>query len=261
MNSRILIFSAAALSLTVVGCENTEPSLGSLKVEMVAQPTSTRSNAGGRIAAEGDTVVFDTFMLGVTEITLKSKESKGESCDDDSDEDENHEGESNSGSDDSSTNKWKVEGAFVVDLINKTSTPDITAELPTDSATLYKMEIEFGPVLPDNNTLLVKATVKQNEQDYKVEFATNRKFEIHLKHKQGIRVSQAMDKLLVAFTVNNLFSSIDWSKAKTDSDGVIRLQNPTNAYLAAFAKNNFIAIMKWGHDKNHDHRLDDHDDD
>lgn len=250
------------LVLTLAGCENSDPGLKNLTVELVAQTTPSKISSGGRIGTQGDTVIFDSFLLGVTEISLKGKEwGQGKCMNDSDDEDENHDGDSESDDDGyTNKNKWETEGEFVVDLINKTSTPEISGTWPTDSITFRKMEIEFGPVLPDGNSVYVKATVTQAGESYEVEFATSRQFEIHLKRKHGIELNQALDKLLVAFSVNRLFAYIDWSAAVADADGVIRIQNPANAGIAAKVKFNFMSLMKWGHDKNHDHRLDDHDD-
>jgi hypothetical protein len=264
MKSRVFFYYVITILLIAAGCESNDPSLNKLKVDMVAENSaSARMLSGGRIATESDTVIFNSFLLGVTEISLKGKEYGKGRCDNDNDDDQNHESDEDSDDQDgeSSKNKWEVEGEFVVDVLAGTSTPDMSADLPPDSITFHKMEIEFGPVLPDSNSVYINAHVIRGDDTLKVEFATKRKFEIHLKRKHGIEVSPTLDKLLVAFSIDKLFSGIDWSKAKVSDDGVIRLSDPANAYLGYKVKYNFYRLMRWGRDKNHDHRMDDHDDD
>ncbi len=264
MKNRFLFASLIALMIIVAGCESNDPSLKKLKVDMVAENlASSRMISGGRIATEGDTVIFKSFLLGVTEITLKGKESGKERCKNDNDDDQNHEGDEDSDHQNgqNSKNKWTVEGEFVVDVLAGTSTPDMSADLPPDSITFHKMEIEFGPVLPDSNSVYINAIVLRGEDTLKVEFAIKRKFEIHLKRKHGLEINPTLDKLLVAFSIDKLFADVDWSKAKTSDDGVVHLKDPANAYIFYKVKYNFYRLMRWGHDKNHDHHMDDHDDD
>jgi hypothetical protein len=222
---------------------------------------SSRMMMGGRIASGPDTVIFKSFQLGVTEITLKGNEHDG--CKNDHDEDLNHEGDEDADSQDdqNSKNKWTIKGEYVVDVLAGTSTPDMSADLPPDSITFRKMEIAFGPILPDSNSVFVNAIVIHGEDSLKVEFETSRKFEIHLKRKHGIKISPSLDKLLVSLSIDKLFAGVDWSKAKAGEDGVIHLTDPANAYLGYRVKYNFYRLMRWGHDKNHDHHMDDHDDD
>lgn len=261
MKKQLIYVSVIALLLVAVGCDSSDPGLNRLKVDMVAETSSSsRMMSGGRIASESDTVIFKSFLLGVTEVTLKGKEYGKERCKNDDDE-QNHEGDDDEDDDHNSGNKWTVEGEFVVDVLAGTSTPDISAELPSDSLTFHKMEIEFGPVLPDSNSVYINAIVIHDEDSLEVEFATSRKFEIHLKRKHGIEVTPTLDKLLVAFSIDKLFAGVDWSKAKAGDDGIIHLTDPANAYLGYKVKYNFYRLMRWGRDKNHDHRMDDHDDD
>ncbi len=261
MKNQLLHASVITLLFAVAGCESNDPGLNKLKIEMVPETSaSSRMMSGGRIACESDTVIFKSFLLGVTEITLKGKEYGHRRCKGDNDDDQNHEGDDDSDSDENSPNKWTVEGEFVVDVLAGTSTPDISAELPPDSLTFHKMEIEFGPVLPDSNSVYINAIVIHGDDSLEVEFATSRQFEIHLKRKRGIEISPSLDKLLVAFSIDKLFNGVDWSRAKAGDDGVIHLNDPANAYLGYKVKYNFYRLMRWGRDKNHDHRMDDHDD-
>lgn len=263
MKNRLLFTALITLLLIVAGCESNDPGLNKLKVDMVAEnPTSSRMMSGGRTATEGDTVIFKSFLLGVTEITLKGKEYGKGRCKND-DDDQNHEGDEDSDhqDDQNSKNKWTVEGEYVVDVLAGTSTPDISADLPPDSITFHKMEIEFGPLLPDSNSVYINAIVIHGEDTLEVEFATKRKFEIHLKRKHGLEVSPTLDKLLVAFSMDKLFAGVDWSKAKAGDDGVVHLLDPANAFIGYKVKYNFYRLMRWGHDRDHNHRLDDHDDD
>ncbi len=260
MKKQLFYASVITLLIAVAGCESNETGLNKLKIEMVPETSaSSRMMSGGRIACESDTVIFKSFLLGVTEVSLKNKEHGHGRCKNDNDDDQNHEGDDNSG--ENSENKWKVEGEFVVDVLAGTSTPDMSADLPPDSLTFHKMEIEFGPVLPDSNSVFIEATVIHDDDTLEVEFATSREFEIHLKRKRGIEISPSLDKLLVAFSIDKLFSGVDWSKAKEGDDGVIHLSDPANAYLGYKVKYNFYRLMRWGRDKNHDHHMDDHDDD
>jgi hypothetical protein len=250
--------------MIVAGCESNDPGLKKLKVDMVAENSaSSRMMSGGRIATEGDTVIFKSFQLGVTEITLKGKEFGKGRCKNDNDDDQNHEGDEDSDhqDDQNSKNKWTVEGEFVVDVLAGTSTPDMSADLPPDSITFHKMEIEFSPILPDSNSVFINALVIHGGDTLEVEFATSRKFEIHLKRKHGLEINPTLDKLLVAFSTDKLFAGVDWSKAKVGDDDVIHLTDPANAYLGFRVKYNFFRLMRWGHDRNHDHHMDDHDDD
>lgn len=263
MKKQLLYASVITLLLIVAGCESNDPSLNQLKIEMVSETSaSSRMMSGGRIACESDTVIFKSFLLGVTEITLEGKEYGEGRCDDDDDDEQNHEGDDDSDNDEyeNSQNKWTVEGEFVVDVLAGTSTPDISGELPPDSLTFHKMEIEFGPVLPDSNSVYINAIVIHDDDSLEVEFATSRNFEIHLKRKRGIEISPSLDKLLVAFSIDKLFAGVDWSKAKAGDDGVIHLTDPANAYLGYKVKYNFYRLMRWGRDKNHDHHMDDDDD-
>lgn len=261
MKNQLFYAFAITLLLVIAGCEPSDPGLNKLKIEMVSETSaSSRMMPGGRIACESDTVIFNSFLLGVTEVTLKAKEHGHGRCKNDNDDEQNHEGDDDSDNDENSPNKWTVEGEFVVDVLAGTSTPDMSAELPPDSLTFHKMEIEFGPVLPDSNSVYINATVIHDDDTLEVEFATSRSFEIHLKRKRGIEISPSLDKLLVAFSIDKLFKGVDWSKAKAGDDGVIHLTDPANAYLGYKVKYNFYRLMRWGRDKNHDHHMDDDDD-
>jgi hypothetical protein len=269
-----LIYSSVVLFLFfLAGCDSNELALNTLRVEIVGQSSTSNSSSvrnisGGRITAEGDTVVFNKFLLGLTELSLnKEGKSLWKHHGDDDEENEGHsyykghcEDDDSEFEEADSTNHWKVEGEFIVDLIAGTSTPDITGSLPAESGTYRKMEIELSPILSDSNSLEINADVTQNDSTYHVEFISDRTFKIHLWRRDGIQIDQSIESITLALSVDKLFAGIDWSKATADDDGVIRLQNPANFFIALKVKVNLYSMMRWGHDKNHDHCLDHHDD-
>lgn len=204
--------------------------------------TSNSAIVNGRTQATG--LEFTTILLGMTELELE-KELADTEIDSLEEEDDDIEIE--------------FEGAFIVDLVNGTSTPDFGfASLVPD--TYDEIEIEFGPVLPDGNTVFIEFdyTPEGEVAPLTVQYSNNYELEFELENAQGIDVpADDITQLIVVLDLDLLFAEVDLSTASVDQDGVIRINASSNAAIAAQIAAALDTAIEGGEDDDDDGEIDD----
>lgn len=236
----ITLFLAGALFLFITGCDSSEdPSLSSVSMKMTTKTSQSAGDPNGRVAAT-DTLIFNEFLLGVTELEFETPE------EDEQEEDEN--GEEIEAEDED----LEFEGTFVVDLLKGTSNPDfgIAALAPG----LYaEIEMEMEPVLEGNNTISIKAVQVSGTTEQAFEFTTNDDFELEIEPAGGFNLTEgSLHDILVVIDLNALFTGVDFSTATTDADGVIRISESSNTQLAELVKANLEHALEAAEDDESD---------
>ena len=153
----------------------------------------------------------------------------------------------------------EYKGPFIVDLIKGTSTPDfgVAALLP---GIIEQIKFNLGPVLADGNSIFISFTYLPDGTTVpvKVEYSTTDRIKLEIKKTDGFNFDVAnIHPILVTLNLDFLFSTLDLSMVAVDTDGVIRINDNSNADLADLISHNLREGMKTGEDKNGDHEIDD----
>ncbi len=235
-------------SLWIVGCNSDEPAAEGVKLQMKAV-TNLSTISGGRTSASD--LEFTEVLLGVRELEFETQEE-----DDQEDSLDDSDGESDDGEDDNE--EIEFEGAFIVDLINGTSTPDFG--LATVQPGVYEeIEIEMGPILPNNNTVLIAFTyTPDGGAPVAVEFSTKKEIEFEIEDEtSGYQLdANTFTNLLVLLDLDALFAGVDLSTATADDDGVIRINDTRNSAITQQILSNFDDSCEAGEDKDDDDDID-----
>lgn len=234
-------------SLWLVGCSD-DPATEGVNIQMKAVTNLSTINNGRTNATE---LEFNEVLLGVRELEFETlEEDDQENSDDDSD------GEDDDGEDDNEEIEFK--GSYVVDLINGTSTPDFG--LATLQPGVYEeIEIELGPVLPNNNSVFIAFTyTPDGGTPVQVEFSTKREIEFEIEdEKSGYKLdANALTNILVLLDLDVLFSSVDLSTAEADDDGVVRINDTSNSKLVLQILSRLEDSCEAGEDEDDDDDID-----
>ncbi len=238
-----------AFGLMLESCTKNEPGLGNVKMEMKATTALSSINPGGRTMATD--LVFTEVKVGVTEIELETleenqKEDSGEIDDKDGDgEDDNEDIE--------------FEGEFVVDLLAGTSTPDFGVAEITPGV-YEEIEMNLEPIMEGGLTMFIAFdyTPAGDTVAVRYEYSNNYSLEYELESDTGIEISDATaNQLLVVFNLDALFAGVDLDAATADSDGVVRINDSSNADLSAQIADNLDSVMEGGEDDDGDGEFDD----
>ena len=234
MKSNFLIFSTFIFFLTLFSaCENdedTKPIGIELEMKAVSQIASMRK------ATLEDNIVFTEVLLGVTELEFE------EAMNDDS--------------------EIEYEGNYIVDLLNGTSTPDFGFSdlLP---GIYSELEVELEPILSDGNSVkIVFEYTKDGEEPVTIEYTDDDEIEFEIESDYDFEVDEdAISKVLILFDLDVLLAGVDFSSAKVDADGIIRINDNSNEALKDILEDNFEAAFESGEDNDDDDDFDDDDDD
>ncbi len=234
-------------SLWLVGCSD-DPATEGVNLQMKAVTKLSTINNGRTNATD---LEFNQVLLGVRELEFETQEE-----DDQEDSDDDSDGEDDDGEDDNE--KIEFKGSYVVDLINGTSTPDFgLAEL--QPGVYDEIEIELGPVLPNNNSVFIGFTYSSDGgTPVQVEFSTKKEFEFEIEDdNSGYQLdANTLTNILVLFDLDVLFSSLDLSTAEADDDGVIRINDSSNSKLVLQILSRFKESCKAGKDDDDDDDID-----
>ncbi len=240
MNIRNFLFLLILIAISA--CTNQDPAATGVNLKMKAETTQSSFKTGRTSASD---ITFNEVLLGVRKIELEG-----------SDEDENeHDGENHN--DDNENEEIEFKGSFVVDLINGTSTPDFGIANITPG--IYEeIEISLDQILPDSNSIFIAFTFTTDAGDLvSVELSTKKKIKLEIEDEAGFQVDQnTITQLLVILNLDALFSSIDLSNAKIDSDGVIRINDTTNENITQGILSNLKDACDAGEDEDHDDDID-----
>ncbi len=232
----------------LISCESDAPTAANVNLEMKATTSLSKINGSGRGMATG--LVFHDVLLGVTELEFETQEEDQSEEDHDSEDGEDHDGEDEN-------EDIEFEGHFVVDLIHGTSTPDFgVADLLPG---LYKeIEIALGPVLEHGNSIFIAFELpREGEETVKIEYSSSAEFEIEIEREAGFQLEGGhLNQVLVLLDLDALFSGIDFNHAVIDADGVIRINESSNANLAALIETHLGNVLEAGEDDDDDGEID-----
>ena len=238
-SSQILI--VLLLVFLSVACNDAnDPSLPKSQVDLQMRATTSNGLLSG-MASDGS-LEFREILIGVSEIELEltdsyidDDDSDDNSSDDDSDDDNDDSDDDSDDSDDDyddDNDEIEFEGAFTVDLINGTSSPDFGV-VSIEPGLYEEIEIEISPVMEDNLSVFISYSFEDlSGTIYDVEFSSSEDFEIEIEDEDGIDASVgSFQDILILLNVEQLFSQLDLNSAEVDGDGVIRINKSSNSNL------------------------------
>lgn len=245
-----------------------------VSVQMLATSSMAGFGATGRTSLTsrltlGDSVAFESILLGVSQLKFEAKDTTANDStrcgDPDSyrdDHGENDDGRVLNGGDGDEADddgedstKLKFKGAFVVDLLNGTSTPDfgIAQVVP---GVFSKIQIKLAPILPDSNSIFVKGTIFVADTSYNIEFSSKMQMVLKIHSKKGIELNGSLNSILVELDLDRFFENINLASARVDEDGVIRINPSFNPGIFAFLHWRLHDAIRCGKDHNGDGHID-----
>jgi len=237
------------LAVIMQSCNNNDPGLSSINLEMKATSALSTISHSGRLTNTG--LVFTDVVIGVTEIEFETFE--------ENEAEDSGEVEDNDGDGEDDNEEIEYEGEFVVDLIAGTSTPDFGV---TDIAPgIYEeMEIELNPILEGGLSIFVAFdyTPDGAADAVRYEYSTSAEMEFELEKEGGFILDEgALNQLLVLIDLDAMFANIDLNNVTVDSDGVVRINSESNVDLANQIAVNLADVMEGGEDEDGDGEIDD----
>jgi hypothetical protein len=233
MKIQLVAFLMLAMAV-LSGCDDSDSGEQGVKFKMKATTSGSQINPSGR--TQGTSYTFEKALVGVRKVEFEN--------DDDDDNDDDFEIE--------------FKGRYVVDLIAGTSNPEFGVS-QIDPGLYNEIEIELGQFLEGGNSMFVAFTYQPSSGDpVKVEFSTKALLEIEIEDDKGfVMKPDALSNILVMIDLDQLLSSVDLSQANVDSDGVIRINDSSNAALAQKIRSNVKDSCKSGRDDDDDDEWDD----
>ncbi|MGM0531574.1 MAG: hypothetical protein ACQER7_09495, partial [Bacteroidota bacterium] len=161
-----------------------------------------------------DTLVFDSAMVGLSELEMEGEQ-----------ETENDYGTV------STETEYEFEGAFQIDLLAGTKLSELMTIQP---GTYNEIEAEISPVLDNGHSVYIEAQYTDTEgTTYPVVYYTDEDIDFEVESENGIQVNdQEFKELIVRIDLYALFNSIDLSKAEMDESGTILINEDHNEELA-----------------------------
>lgn len=248
MKTRIFGF-LIIVAIALESCnENDAPSAAKVQLEMKATTSLSKISASGRSMATG--LIFREILIGVTELEFETLEEDHSEEENDARDGEDHDGEAED-------EEIEFEGQFAVDLIHGTSTPDfgVADILP---GVYEEMEIEVGPVLEGGISVLIAFEIPQQGADtLKVLYTNNSEIEVEIERDAGFHLDGgSLHQMLILFDLDSLFAGIDFNQAVVDADGVIRINETSNADIALLIEANLDSALDAGEDHDGDDEID-----
>ena len=244
-----LMAMLVVIGLVLGSCsDNNETTNAGIKLDIVVKSTTGKINSSGRTKASE--LEFNTILLGLTELELEtSEENEQEEIEDDAD--------GGDGDGEKEDEEIEFEGAFVVDLIAGTSTPDfgIAEVIP---GTYEEIELELGPILEGGNSLFISMTyTPEGGTPITIEYSLQDEFEFEVENQDGFILESAdLTQILVLLNLDTLFNGVDFSLATADTDGVVRINGNSNADIAAQIGANLDNVLDAGEDEDDDDEID-----
>lgn len=250
IKNTIALITLIATAIFFQSCTEDEVSAasnGQAKMEMKAVTTSG-SVSNGRSLATGYT--FTEVVVGVTEIEFETLE-----------EEQNEEGEDGEEVE-AEDEEIEYEGRFIVDLLAGTSNPDFgLAELAT--GVYQEIELEMEPILEGEQTARINFFFEDatTSDTIYVEFATSEELELEFENEAGFTIDGGVNSILIQLDLDKLFAGIDFSNATVDEDGVIRINDDSNAAITDMLVDKLEDAMEAEEDEDEDEDEDDSEDD
>lgn len=214
-------------------------------VKMKATSSLSTISSSGRLANTGYT--FLEVFVGVVEMEFETLEEDLEEDENDSDDEEKED-------------EIEFEGNFIVDLIAGTSSPDFG--LANIAPGVYEeIEIEMEPILEGGHTVFVAFEFMLDGAPKRVEYSYNEELEFEVESSTGFQLDGTnLNQVLIGLDLDALFAGVDLSTASADVDGVVRINENSNAQMAATIESNFETILEAGKDDDEDGEFDEDED-
>jgi hypothetical protein len=210
MKAKILLAALLGLIMLFMACEDEEQNNNaqiSLEFEALQVKDMLKST---------DTIVFDSAMVGISEIEI---EQEAEEDDDNGDV----------GGDDEM--EYEFEGSYQVNLMSGTKLSEVVEIEP---GVYTEMEAEIEPVLDDGHSIYIEALYTNSKGDnFTVIYYTSESLEFEVENEQGIEISnQEVKDLIVRIDLESFFSSIDLDAANVGESGTILINETHNEAMA-----------------------------
>ena len=216
-----------------------EPLPGGLILDMKA--VGSQSSIGARRSATG--MEFSKIMIGLVKLELETEnenEQERERGEEDLDE------------------EIEFKGPYKVNLITGESAPEFGKSL-TAPGVYTEIEFKLGPVLDQGKTIDMAFTM--DGKNYEITSEIDR-LEIELEQSEGFKVEEnLLNTVLVQINLDILFANVDLSSATADQDGVIRINEESNASILEALLDAFDDSCDGGKDEDDDDKIDGKDDD
>lgn len=208
MKTKILLAASLGLIVLFMACEDEEQSNNaqiSLGFEALQMKDMLKST---------DTIVFDSAMVGISEIEIES-EQEAENDDDNGDDEM----------------EYEFEGPYQLNLMAGTKLSEVVEMEP---GVYTELEAEIEPVLDDGHSIYIEGRYTDSEGEiHPVIYHTNESLEFEVENEQGIQIDdQEIKELIVRIDLNGLFNSIDLDAASLDNSGKIIINDEQNEALA-----------------------------
>ena len=190
-----------------------------------------------------DTLVFDSAMVGLSELEMEGEQ-----------ETENDYGTV------STETEYEFEGAFQIDLLAGTKLSELMTIQP---GTYNELKAEISSILDDGHSVYIEAQYTDSQDTtHPVVFYTDEDIEFEVENEDGIQVNdQEIKELIVRIDLNALFNSIDLSKAEKDESGTILINEDHNEDMSEMIVEYLDEHSEFEEGENDDDEDDDGDDD
>ena len=138
---------------------------------------------------------------------------------------------------------YKYKGNYSFDILTGTSTPPLpTVEI--EPGVYHKLKVKFDNVLPTGNSLEINGTATVAGVDFQFEFTSKVDAEFKIENPDGVSVNpDDIVTFVLQIDLPSLFGGVDFSTATIDADGVIRINDNSNANIQDIIENNFEDVM------------------
>ncbi len=211
MKTRILIAVVLGVLVFFTACEKDENEQKTGEAQLSISFEAVQKAATLKAS---DTLVFDSAMVGLSELEMEGEQ-----------ETENDYGTV------STETEYEFEGAFQIDLLAGTKLSELMTIQP---GTYNELEAEISSVLDGGHSIYIEARYTDTEgTTYPVVFYTEEDIEFEVENENGIQVNdQDIRDLVVRIDLDGLFNSIDLSKAEMDESGTILINEDHNEDMA-----------------------------
>jgi len=229
MKNKIKLFGAAIFIIAVSCSKSNDPGT-STGVSLSFKGTTI---APAIVKSSGtDTYLFTEALMGIKEIELKKED---EEFDD---------GDMN----------FNFDGNYLVDLLAGTTSPALGfAELTP--GTYNKFESRTAQLLEGGNSISLKGTLTDaGGTPYSFEFSTTSEIKFEFESDSAFVITEGtVHDMLVNINLPVLFDGIDFSKAVTDGNGLILINDTSNTDMAMIIKSNIDHAAEMENENENEH--------
>lgn len=216
---------ASALLISFTSCDKDNDTDGTRAAFSIrkASDGTMQQDAATVTNGTGGTFTFSKVMLGISEIDFEQEIGN---------EDQDYE----------------LKGPFRYDVLTQKSEPAIDV-ITIAPGTYHELEFELDKVLPNGKSIEIAGTYTQGATTYRFEFSSEMEEDFDIDNPEGIDAMVGKTAgFVLQLNLESLFSGIDFSRATTDNDSVIRINRSSNAQLATLIEGRIEEIMDFDRD-------------